>query len=306
MVSFSYIGSGPYCYSNSFAMMMGASAPSTAVIEFATGSPFGMQLVDGSLPFFDPYGWTPEAGFDDALSVLGWESNAMKGQDAGHALACLRDALQRGPVWVGPVEMGHLRHQPGKTGPIGADHYVVVLEVSDTQVLMHDPEGYPYASLPIADFMNAWRADSLDYGDAYTMRTDFRRVRQVAEEDVLRAAIPIALHWLSMRGNAHLTPRTIGNGHAAEQLASRIERGCSDGLRDHLIQFAVRVGARRANDASLCLERIGLTEAAKISSTQARLIGSLQYRLVGGDDKGAAEALRRLAPTYEALTHLLQ
>ena len=40
-----YIGSGPYCYANSFAMMFGEHAPSTAVIEFATGSPFGMQML---------------------------------------------------------------------------------------------------------------------------------------------------------------------------------------------------------------------------------------------------------------------
>ncbi|KGM30186.1 hypothetical protein, partial [Inquilinus limosus] len=63
MTQVPYIGSGPYCYANSFAMMFGGRAPSTAVIEFAAGGPFGMQLVGGTLPFFDPYGWTPEAGF---------------------------------------------------------------------------------------------------------------------------------------------------------------------------------------------------------------------------------------------------
>lgn len=47
MQHFPYIGSGPYCYANAFAMMFGQHAPSTAVIEFATGSPFGMQLVGG-------------------------------------------------------------------------------------------------------------------------------------------------------------------------------------------------------------------------------------------------------------------
>ncbi|MNL72142.1 hypothetical protein D3C87_1974030 [compost metagenome] len=45
MMHFAYTGSGPYCYANSFAMMFGTHAPSTAVIEFATGSPFGMQLI---------------------------------------------------------------------------------------------------------------------------------------------------------------------------------------------------------------------------------------------------------------------
>lgn len=56
MNHFPYVGSGPYCYANSFAMMFREYAPSTAVIEFATGSPFGMQLVGGTLPFFSPCG----------------------------------------------------------------------------------------------------------------------------------------------------------------------------------------------------------------------------------------------------------
>jgi hypothetical protein len=34
-----YIGSGPYCYANSLAMMLGSAAPEPAVIEVLTGSP---------------------------------------------------------------------------------------------------------------------------------------------------------------------------------------------------------------------------------------------------------------------------
>jgi hypothetical protein len=53
----SYIGSGPYCYSNSLAMVLGAGAPSPSAIEVLTGSPFGFHLGDG-LAWFDPLGWT--------------------------------------------------------------------------------------------------------------------------------------------------------------------------------------------------------------------------------------------------------
>jgi len=155
MMHVPYTGSGPYCYANSFAMMFGAQAPSTAVIEFATGSPFGMQLIGGTLPFFDPYDWDPEAGFDGALAALGWISEVTTGGDADAALARLKAALNVGPVWIGPVEMGHLRHQPRMRGPIEADHYVVVLAIDDENVLMHDPQGYPYAALPLAHFMAA-------------------------------------------------------------------------------------------------------------------------------------------------------
>ena len=301
-----YVGSGPYCYANSFAMMFGEAAPSPAVIEFATSSPFGMQLIGGSLPFFDPYGWDPEAGFDGALAALGWTSEVSKGDDAEDALSRLRSALKDGPVWVGPVEMGHLRHQPGMTGPIEADHYVVVLALDEERVLMHDPQGYPYASLPISDFMAAWSAKTLTYGDSFTMRSGFSRVAEVSEVDGIRASIPAAIHWLSMVTDRAMPPRSLGNAEAAEALAARIEERCDKGLRAHLIHFAVRVGARRAADAETCLERAGFAKSAAVAGEQARLIGALQYPLVLRRDAEAAEALRRLAPTYDRLLSALR
>ncbi|WP_437615511.1 hypothetical protein WMF20_18730 [Sorangium sp. So ce834] len=306
MAHFPYIGSGPYCYANAFAMMLGDRAPSTAVIELATCSPFGMQLIGGELPFFDPYGWTPEAGFDGALAALGWTSTVVKGKDAADALAHLKAALMDGPVWIGPVEMGHLRYQPGKTGPFGADHYLVVLEVDDKRVLLHDPEGYPYASLPLDDFMAAWRAETIDYGDPYTMRAAFTRRAETPELDVIRASIPGAIRWLSMDGDHEMPPGSLGNGEAAERLAALIEAGCGDELRGHLNRFAIRVGARRLADAATCLARIGYAEAARVAVEQARLIGSMQHPLTAGDDAAAAAALRALAPTYAQLRSALE
>lgn len=306
MTHFSYTGSGPYCYANSFAMMFGAEAPSTAVIEIATGSPFGMQLIDGTLPFFDPYGWTPEAGFDTALAALGWTSSVVRGSDAKDALARLQASLLDGPVWIGPVEMGLLSHQPGKMGPIGADHYVVVIDIASDRVLMHDPQGYPYTSLPLADFMVAWRAETISYGSPYTMRSGFRQIEKVSEVDVIKASVPTAIQWLSMRGDHAMPAGSLGNGDAAEGLAALIENGCDAELRGHLIHFAIRVGARRAADAATCLARAGYIEASEIAGEQARLIGSAQHPLVIGDDAAAAMMLRALAPTYDRLLSALQ
>ncbi|WP_343714552.1 hypothetical protein [Inquilinus sp.] len=301
-----YIGSGPYCYANSFAMMFGRDAPSTAVIEFATGGPFGMQLVGGTLPFFDPCGWTPEAGFDGALAALGWTSAMRRGGTAEQALAALAAALaEDGAVWVGPVEMGHLRHQPGMAGPIGADHYVVVLGLDEGRVLMHDPQGHPYATLPVADFIAAWRAETVDYATPFTLRTAFRQLRPVAEEEAIEAALPAARRWLAMAEGRHLPAGTVGNAAAAERLAGMIETGCDRGLRDHLVHFAVRVGARRVADAASCLARIGRGTAAAVMDRQARLIGALQHPLVAGDDAAAAALLRRLAPSYAELQAVL-
>ncbi|MET7403560.1 hypothetical protein ABZS66_59815 [Dactylosporangium sp. NPDC005572] len=292
-----YVGSGPYCYANSFAMLLGPASPSTAVIEVATTGPFGMQLIGGRTAFFDAYGWNPELGFDQALAAIGWASDTHRGA----TLAQLRDAAAEGPVWVGPLEMGHLRHQPEMTGPIGADHYVVVLDVSPTRVLVHDPHGYPYAEVPVADFLAAWEATTVDYGSPYTMRTGFRKVADVSPADAIRAVVPAAIDRLGMVTDAPMPPGSVGNGVAAEQLASMVEAGAGDGVREHLMWFAIRVGARRLADTADCLNLAGLPGAADVAARQARLVGSLQHPIVAGDFPRAAAALRSLAPTYDEL-----
>jgi hypothetical protein len=296
-----YVGSGPYCYANSFAMLLGEQAPSTAVIEVTTGGPFGMQLIGGKLVFFDAYGWNPELGFDQALTAFGWTSTVTKGGDADEALDRLTKAATNGPVWVGPIEMGHLHHQPEMTGPIGADHYVVVLDVNDQRVLIHDPHGYPYAEVPIDDFMTAWRAETISYGDPYTMRTEFVKVADITDADAIRSTIPSAIRWLSMSGQLDMPPGSLGNGQAAERVAQMIDGGADDGLREHLIYFAIRVGARRLSDTADCLALAGYPEAAAIAATQARLVGSMQHPMVTGNLPAAAAALRELAPTYDRL-----
>ncbi|MFC7327582.1 hypothetical protein [Marinactinospora rubrisoli] len=301
MIATFYRGSGPYCYSNCLTMVLGADAPDTAVIETVTGSPFGMQLIGGSVPFFDPYGWNPDLGIDDALAVLGWTAETTSEEDADAALDRLRARLADGPVLAGPVEMGLLRYQPGKTGPIGADHYLIVLAVDDEHVTVHDPQGYPYARSPLADFAAAWRADTIDYGRPHTMRANFTRRTRVEPTDAIAASVPRAISWLAGEGARHAPPGGLGNGDAALALAERVESGCDDALREHLVHFAVRVGARRLSDAAACLHLAGYTRAAGIAAEQARLIGAVQYPLVTGDDRSAAATLRTLAPTYGEL-----
>ena len=242
-----YAGSGPYCYANSLAMALGPAAPSPSAIEVMTGSPFGIELLAGRLPLFDPYGWEADLGLDDAIALLGWTCQRQgAGDDDEQALAVLRDAVKAGPVLAGPVELGLLRHQPGMTGPIGSDHFVCVLEADDKLIRFHDPQGFPYATLPAPDFLAAWRADTIAYkATPYTMRSDFRRVRDVAIEAALRAALAGAVAWLRGRDDLAVPPGTLGGAAAACRLADLVASGLDDDVRGHLAYFAIRVGARR-------------------------------------------------------------
>ncbi|MER6670371.1 hypothetical protein ABT256_37835 [Amycolatopsis japonica] len=305
MIEIPYRGSGPYCYTHSLAMLLGAEAPGPDVLETMTGSPFGMQLVGGTLPFFDAFGWDPGLGIGEALDALGWSAETTSEPDPDAAFARLVENLSDGPVLIGPVEMGHLRHQPGMTGPVGADHFLVALAADGESVTAHDPQGYPYTRIPRADFAAAWLAETVAYGKPHTMRTRFVRHTVVSEEAAIVAALPRAVRRLSGEKDPGLPPGTVGNGDAALALADRIEGGGDPELRGLLVHFVVRLGARRTNDAATCLRRVGHEAAAAVLTTQARLIGSLQYDLVVEDDTRAAATLRTLAPTYEDLRRAL-
>ncbi|WP_280409530.1 hypothetical protein [Nocardia brasiliensis] len=285
-----YIGSVPYCYSNSLAMLLGAHAPSTAVIETLTGSPFGAQLDGGTMPFFDPVGWHPEIGLSAAIELLGWSCTRSAGGSAPAALERLRDASTRGPVLVGPLDLGLLTYRPNAEAALGADHYVVVLAVAGDSVLLHDPQGHPFATLPAAEFLESWRGERVTYSDTpFVLRSDFVREREVSPLEALESAVPQAIRW------------TAGASDAAAAIADLVTRGLPPQIRGLLADFGIRVGSRRLIDAAASLTLLGRTEAAELAATQARLIGGLQYPLVAGEDCAVAAILRELAPGYDRL-----
>ncbi|TDW93102.1 hypothetical protein EV137_0373 [Kribbella pratensis] len=285
-----YIGSGSYCYANSLAMVTGGNSAPPSAIEVLTGSPYGAQIEPSGLPYFDPPGWNPDLGLDAAVDLLGWTCERSAGGSPDEALDRLRAAS--GPALVGPVDIGLLRHQPWAAGTaIGGDHWVVVLEVTDDVVVMHDPDGFPYATLPIDSFLQAWRAEKLDFSAPHVLRTHFRRVRDVRVEDAVRASLPAAVSWLANGDSAG----------AVHRLAGMLAAGIDDDLQRHLSTFAVRSGARRLDDAATWLASIGEAEAAVIARDQSTLLGRLQYPLVVGEFSQAAETLRQLAPGYRQL-----
>ncbi|WP_369228654.1 hypothetical protein AB5J52_49510 (plasmid) [Streptomyces sp. R39] len=298
-----FSGSSPYCYSNSLAMVLGADSPPPSAIEVLTGSPFGAQFTEGGLPHFDPLGWDPDLGLDQAIGLLGWTCERTSGGDAAGAIDRLRRASKLGPVLAGPVDIGLLVHQPWSGGVAnGSDHWVVVLDVDSRHVLFHDPDGFPFATLPIDAFAAAWEGQLVECAGPFTMRSAFQRMRQVDTRAALRHSLAVAQRWLSGQPNESRTrDGALGGGAAVERLAASVQTGLDDRTRGHLAGFAIRVGARRLSDASLWLAELGATLAAEITDHQARLLGSVQYRLVVGEMPAAAAALQELAATYDTL-----
>jgi hypothetical protein len=299
-MSLRYIGSGPYCYANSLAMIMGSGSPDPSAIEVLTGSPFGVCLLDGAMPFFNPPGWDPPIGLEAAIDLLGWTCEQSSGGSAAEAIERLQAASAGGPVLVGPVEFGLLLHHPGSGTAIGSDHFVVVTAVERDTVRFHDPHGHPHATMPASDFAAAWRAETIGYHpEPYTMRASFRAVSHVDLPTALRRSLPAAVRWLTTGEAA--TSRTLAGAAACQRLADLADTRLEPWQRDHLGYFAIRVGARRLADAATWLKWIGATTAAEIADGQARLVGGLQHPLVTDDRTAMTGILRQLASTYEHL-----
>lgn len=299
-----YVGNGPYCFTNSLVMMLGADAPPTAAVETLTGSPFGFQLLVGRLPLFDPFGWNPDLGLDQAIGLLGYEAKRATHTTAQEALAGLRDSLVDGPVLVGPLDMGLLAHQPESDRASGADHFVVVIAADEKTVVFHDPQGHPYATLPTSVFLAAWRGEQIGYLDApYAMRTDMRRVRVITETEALRGLLPLAREWTQGR-DLPTPPGTLGGADGYHALAALVRNPEPD-LLSMLAHFSIRVGARRRGDAAHCLRSIGHPEAASCLEAQAVELGRLQYASVVGDGVALTAGCVRLAELHEDLLRLL-
>ena len=301
-----YVGSGPYCYANSLAMVL-SDGTEPGLVEVLTGSPFGIELIAGKELLFDPLGWDPGIGIEAALELLGWACDRSDGGDAASALERLGTALESGPVLVGPLEIGLLPHHPEPRGAIGSDHYVVVIGLEGQVIRLHDPHGYPYATMPAEACATAWRADSIPYANVeYRMWSGFRRLRRVEPLEALRRCLSEAVAWLEEGRPERVPPGSLGGEAAAFASADMVQDGLTPDQRAILIWFAVRVGARRLADAEHWLGQIGLPQASAIAGTQSRLVGGLQYPLVTGDDAATAALLRELAPTYRALQEALK
>lgn len=292
-----YVGSGPYCYANSLSMVVDQGWR-PELLETLTGSPFGFQMV-GPLPLFDPPGWDPDIGLDQALTLLGWESDRETFASEDEAFDRLSRLAEDGPVFVGPLEMGLLLHQPGSGRPIGADHFVAVLEADGDGVTMHDPQGHPYAWLPRDAFLAAWGSDTINYASGrFPLRTGFRRVAARTDQDAVRDLLPLALQWAR---DEHASGE--GSAVGLRGLADRAAGGLGVPAVPVLQHFSLRLGARRRVNAAT--ELAGWPEVAAALDGQARALGRAQLAAVRDDGAALASAFRRVADLHDDLVAAL-
>lgn len=299
-----YVGSGDYCYSNSLHMsLLGSGAspdhlPSPSFLECLTTMPFGnTYLNEATLFFFD--GLDPHQGLTRAIETLGWTCQLEQGGNEQVALERLRAAVRHGPVLIGPLDMGYLTYNPNYHFLGGADHFLVVLSVEAEHVLVHDPKGFPCATLPLENLLKAWRAEQIAYVDeGYILRADFRLVETVSRQEMIRRTLPF------IRSNVQREPEepeVYGGVRALGMLAQTLRTEIPDQCASHLLYFAFPLAVRRKLDAQAFLLEGNRPEAAALIEQQARLLGQAQYPGVQHEWSTVATLIEQVATLEERL-----
>lgn len=301
-----YIGSSDYCFINSLHMSLLASGapdeslPSTGFLECLTTMPFGYTYFKEA-EFFFFSGPNPDLGLARAIETLGWTCTLERGGTEEVALARLRAAVQHGPVLIGPVNMGYLTYNPNHPYLLGADHYMLVLDIEEDHVLVHDPKGFPSVALSVENLLNAWRAEGMDltYTDEpYTMRTAFRPVELRRRQQMIERTLPqIGANVRQERWK----PELSGGIPALRKLAQTLRTQVSERLAIHLFHFALPLGLRHKVDAEVFLREGNQSEAADLIEQQARLLGRAQYAGVQHAWPEVADLIEQVATLEERL-----
>ncbi|OLM32681.1 hypothetical protein Ae717Ps2_3577c [Pseudonocardia sp. Ae717_Ps2] len=259
------------------------------LVEVLSGSAFGFELVDDR-PLFNPPGWTPLRGISQALRILGFDYLTESFESRESGLLRLRELLVSGLVIVGPLDMGMLGYHPGAEGPIGADHYVVAVDINESTIVVHDPDGFPYAHLPVSTLLDCWGSHSLPYSSE--VRHLWARIGRedpaVSRGEAVRAFVCEIPHHYIFAADGELS--------SARHMRDFAQRIAADGAGDAirmLAHFSLRVGARRRLDAANVLS--GWATLSSLLDEQARCIGRMHLDAAMGDRYCLATRFEQLA-----------
>lgn len=311
-----YAGNAPYCATQSLRMVMEASphrgdalVPTPDWIEVLTTMPFGVtyeRLNTGPVLYFSSPSMDPDQGIDVALEALGWECDLWRGSPQARdevAREKLAAALRDGPVLTGPLDMGYLTYDPQAGHKLGSDHFVVVYELDEDTVRLHDPQGFPCARLPVSRFLRAWRADSVRYAKGtFTLRTNFRPVAPRELDAALINVAPRLGRCVQDNPSRH---EIVGGAAALEALAVDLRRGASRELKTQMTAFSLPLATRRAIDAARVLQLCGDQAVADLLHHKAHALGDLQFLAVQDRWAELGVALGGLAKIERALAELL-
>jgi hypothetical protein len=280
--------------------------PDISFLECLTGMPFGTCFLNFELPVFfpSPAKTDPHEGLSQALETLGWTCELWQGENEDDARIALEGALKDGPVLLGPLDMSFLSYDPNHKSKAGGDHFLVVLNIKDDMVELHDPQFYPYAVLPIGEMMRAWNATTIGYIDnTYTLRYSFQERKEVSREQLLKSAFKVAQ---MLQSDVREGPVVFTGAAAWLKALELIEPSPAPSFAGIMTHFALPIGARRSHDAMQFMTEVGNDELAKLYEEKAKLFGSAQYHAATQNWATVSNNFKSLAELEAELSEKVQ
>lgn len=296
---FRFYGNGAYCYANSTAMLLSTIGEniSPSTVEVLSGVGLGATWFpkDNSV-LFGNIATAPDTGISSALSLLGFEYHE-KNADETTPLEELKKVVSKSPGVAGPVDAGFLDYNPVHRYLSGVDHFVFVYNINDSSVHVHDPEGFPYATLEPGRFLDTWRADKIEYRRGpYRYWTSPRRTRTPDEDDMFEAALSrfrTIYHEHKAICNKHSLPY---GGEALEAFADYAGSGqLNDSQKTRLVNFAFPVSAKRSIDYADFFEGHASRKLGKLQEKRAEIFGNCQTHAMSENWKSVAKDLHLIA-----------
>jgi hypothetical protein len=264
-----------------------------------------MWMPETTILYFCNLATPPDKGISQALDLLGFRFAERWSQEAMRPpFEILRTDLAQSPAILGPLDMGFLYYNPLHANFSGADHFVLAYAIDDHEIYLHDPLGFPHVSLSLEHLECAWKAENIDYRrGSYRYWTALQRYAQPAEKELYSRAIQAfqASYQASDRIATHepwAKDWAIGRD-AILRCVKQIRQGnVAPHLKAHLINFMLKLGARRALDfAEFFVERS--PALATLKSKQAELLGKSHTLAVRENWGLLADTLQTLADIEE-------
>lgn len=167
-----YFGDVPLCYTNSVAMVLNSYGyyfhPEylEAIMVMGNGASFVDNDAKHPLVLFD--NGLPDISISNCLRILGVEYeefflNSSDDIKVDTIREKLKSFLDNGSVVVGPLDMGYLTYNPNSMNQKGVDHFVSVFDLDENNIYLHDPAGYPCMKMNFVEFLEAWKAEHIEY-----------------------------------------------------------------------------------------------------------------------------------------------
>ncbi len=290
-----YIGSGAYCYSNSTAMLLTSIGETISpnLIEPLTGVGLGVTFEKNGFLFFSHSNLLPDLGICKALDALGFSYQSKFSQTKSEfPIEELKRALAKGPVILGPLDMGCLIYNPDSKLLKGVDHFVLAYDMKDKDIFLHDPAGFPCVKLSLKCLKDAWMADNILYRQGYYRYiTSVKRIAEKNKKDIFKFALKFFKQIYKQEEDASILNGSEAILHFVNDIRTR---GMSEAQRGHLASFVFPLGAKRALDFSNFFA-FGDKILSKLKYQQANLFGEAQVATMENNLSTLIAVLNELA-----------